>query len=148
MRTRKELQNPTQANHLLAIAAQVYKTNPMIDSRERSKVFARAAISVQLLSAGERREDIGAFLNRDYATILHSEKAHPDRLQYDREYKELYFKFLAQIGKPDYQKELTQDEVRFQVKRLTKELLNLNFSYDDVMKFWFQTINECKTHQS
>jgi hypothetical protein len=143
-----QLNNLTQANHLLEIAKRVYNVDPMNGKRERFNVFARAAISVQLLSTGEKYHYIGAFLKKDHTSIIHIVKNHPDRLQYDKEYKELYFKFLAEIGKPIHQEQLTLNEIKYQVSGLTDDLLKLNWSYDDVIKFWFQTINECKTQQS
>jgi IS30 family transposase len=144
----KELKNLTQAYHLIAIAKQVYNADPMIKTGNRMNVFARTAISVQLLANGEKNQYIGDFLNKDHSTIIHIVKQHPDRLKYDQEYKELYFKFLAEIGKSANHEQLTRNEVKFQVSRLTKELLKLNFSFDEITTFWQNTINECKTQQS
>lgn len=144
----KQLKNLTKANHFLAISQKVYNVDPLNGKQSRINVFARAAISVQLLGNGEVYHQIGAFLNKDHATIVYLVKKHQDRLKYDKEYRELYFRFLSEIRDPMHQENLTLNEIKYQVSKLTDELLKLNFSYDDVIKFWFQTINECKTQQS
>jgi cytochrome b involved in lipid metabolism len=112
--------NPTQANHYLVIAKKVYSVDPLVGKRDRFNVFARTAISVQLLSSGEKYHNIGTFLNKDHSSIIHNVKMHPDRLRHDKEYKEMYFKFLAEIGKPEARQQHTFDEIKFQVNRSTK----------------------------
>lgn len=145
---KNNLQNPTFANYLLEMAKKVYGIDPMVSNRQRAAILARTAISVQLLESKETYYKIGAFFKKDHSTIIHIVKQHSDRLKYDKEYKELYHNFLLEIGKPINKHEHTFEEIRFQVKKLTNDLLALNFTIDEVITFWQETINQNKVIES
>ena len=138
---RHKLIDTVRACFLTEIAERVYGVDPLDTTRARTNVNARAAISIVLLGEEERYEAIGAFLKKDCTSIMHVVKKHPDLMQYDKEYRANYQKFLLEIGKPVNKVEYILSDIKGQIIGATKELKSLNYSSEEIQSFWKEILN-------
>jgi hypothetical protein len=137
---RYNLRNKSQACYLAEIAEKVYGVDPLDTARTRTMVYARSAISLQLIAEGETYEAIGSFFNKDHSSVYYAIKKHPDWMKYDRDYREHYNKFLIEMGKPINQEEYTLEEIRGQVKRLSNKLQEFDYDANQIKNFWMKTV--------
>lgn len=128
--------NEAKANYLLDIATKVYQVDAKNRVRHRFNVFARSAISVQLRKDGEGYAEIGRFLNKDRASIMHGIRKHNDCMAFDKEYKQLYTSFLLEINRPVNQEKGISDDMNFRAVCIVKDLINAGLDAIEIMNFW------------
>jgi len=138
---RHKLIDADRACFLTEIAEKVYGVDPLDTTRARTNVNARAAISIVLIGEEERYEAIGAFFKKDCTSIMHVVKKHPDLMQYDKEYRANYQRFLLEIGKPVNKVEYILSDIKGQIIGATKELKTLNYTTEEIQGFWKEILN-------
>ncbi len=131
-----KLIDPSRACFLTEVAEKVYGVDPLDTSRTRAAVFARTAISTQMIESGENDNSIAYFFKKDRGSIYHVLKNHPNWMEYDKQYNALYTEFLKEIGMPINKKEFVLEEIRGQVKGINKTLESMEYNTDEIMNFW------------
>lgn len=145
---RHQLNDNEKACFLVEMAEKVYKVDPLDKSRNRMNVYARSAITVQLVADKETYEAIGGFFDKDHASVYYAIKKHPDWLKYDRNYREYYNNFLLEIGKPGNQEEYILDEIKGQIVGINKKLSKLNYDVERIYEFWEEIVLDVRKKYS
>jgi len=133
--------NKIRAEYLLEIAKKIYEIDPLAKERYQMAVFARTAISIQLLQDAESYSHIENFLGKSKETIIHGVRKHLDSMKYDKVYQSLYNKFVLEICAPANLKQLRFRETKDQVNRINITLIEMSFTHTEIIDFW----NECIT---
>jgi hypothetical protein len=138
---RHKLIDTSRACFLTEIAERVYGVDPLDSSRTRTNVNARAAISTILISEEERYESVAAFFNKNYASIHHIVKKHPELMEYDRQYRDKFNLFLVEINKPINKEDYAINEIRGQVFGINNKLAGMNYDEERIKGFWKEVID-------
>jgi hypothetical protein len=139
---RHKLFDTSRACFLVEIAERVYGVDPMDTTRNQNNVNARTAISVILIKEEERYESIGEFFDKNHSSIHHAVKKHPQLMEYDRNYREHFNQFVAEIKKPINNEEYTINEIRGQVIGINNKLQSLKYNPDQIRNFWEEVLPE------
>jgi hypothetical protein len=91
---------------------------------------------VQLRKEGECFSSIGHFLNKNHASIMHGVSGHDGRMQYDKEYKQLYTDFLNEIESPGSLEKVANNDLVLRADSITKELIASGLDAIEIMNFW------------
>jgi hypothetical protein len=145
---RHQLNDNEKACFLVEISEKVYKVDPLSKARFRMMVYARSAITIQLVADGETYEAIGAFFDKDHASVYYAIKKHPDWLKFDRDYREHYNNFLLEIGKPGNQEKYILEEIKAQIIQINIKLSKLNYDSERISEFWEEIVLDVRKKHS
>jgi len=143
-----KLNNPSQACFMTEMAEKIYGVDPLDTTRARTNVYARSAISVVMVEAGENYYSIAEFFKKDHSSIMYGVKKHPENMKFDRSYRQQFEDFLKEIKRPANQEEYTLAEIKGQVVGINKKLAGLNYDVERISEFWNEVILESREKQS
>lgn len=139
---KNELKKPEIAKHILRIAEDIYKTDPMHKYRSELNVMARSAVSIKLREEGETYGAIAKFLDKNHATIIHYWENHEGRMYYDRDYKILYNKFASEILNPKTEQQKIIEFVKIKFNDLNDYFIKIGYKHKEIYDAWKQVVNE------
>lgn len=143
-----KLKDNNRAFFLVEVAEKVFGADPLNTIRAREEVFARRAISMQLLKEGETFTAIATFFQKDHASIWHIKKHHADWLQYDKGYRLQYEKFITEIAMPTNKLDYTISDIKARVKKFNAQLLELNYTPEMILNFWEEVTTQARQKHS
>lgn len=130
----------TYPNFLIEQANKVYNVDVLEKTNKRDYYYARVAISYYLRKDNYSLQTIAKLFKKDHSTLSQALKKHDDNMQFDVYYKTKFVEFQLAISKPINQEEF----MRLSIKKVITELLELNYTFDEIQKFWTECINVAK----
>lgn len=142
MKFKNELKKPEIAKHILKIASDISKTDPVQKSRTELNVMARYAVSVKLREEGETYAAIAKFLDKNHSSIIHYWVNHKNRMNFDRDYKIFYNKFTSEITNPKTEQQKIVEFVKIKFNDLNDFFIKIGYKDKEINDAWKQVVNQ------
>lgn len=109
-------------------------------TRRQDVVWAKMVVANHLKNK-IRISEICVLLDKDNSTVRYYFKKHLEMMQFDKAYRERSADFIIELQKNSNKEKFAELTVRNTVRKLTSELVEMDFSPDQIKDFW----NDCMT---